>query len=390
MGSDLPKDLTLDQALALAEQNHPNLKHAIARIEEAEGRTEQAAAFPNPELLTRMESAPFRGATGGEAEYLAGFSQAIPLGSRLSKSRIVGEKKQLSMEKSRAVTLQEVQTGVRVAFVKTLFQNRNIQVHTRIFDSATRGYQIIQKRFDAGDASQEELSRSKLEMLRNQQHLQGSKTDLNKAFLDLAAAIGDSRQNISSVSGTLETTLQVPELKTIFNNLSHHPILEQSTADIETAESQVDLAIAERKPDVNIEFLYRRIENVSVDAFDIGVRIPIPFFNQNQGQIKAAEANLKASKAATENLLNQLVRNAGILHLELEAALENTRRLSEDTLPQANTMLALAEARYSLGDANLTEILPIRREWAEGQLTYLEALHQAISAWSRLLPYLTD
>ncbi|HLF93760.1 MAG TPA: hypothetical protein VJB14_09860, partial [Planctomycetota bacterium] len=76
-------DLTLDGALAIAERTHPDLAAARARVEAAEGRVTQAGLLPNPELVARMESAPFKGGTTDQAEYPVGLSQRLALGGRL-------------------------------------------------------------------------------------------------------------------------------------------------------------------------------------------------------------------------------------------------------------------------------------------------------------------
>jgi hypothetical protein len=47
-------------------------------------------------------------------------------------------------------------------------------------------------------------------------------------------------------------------------------------------------------------------------------------------------------------------------------------------------MLKGAEARYAAGDISLSEILPLRRDWAGVQLVYLESLRDAMLAWSEI------
>ena len=45
-----------------------------------------------------------------------------------------------------------------------------------------------------------------------------------------------------------------------------------------------------------------------------------------------------------------------------------------------------AEARYDAGDTSLAEILPVRRDWAAIQLTYLESLRDVMQAWVEIKP----
>ena len=99
-------------------------------------------------------------------------------------------------------------------------------------------------------------------------------------------------------------------------------------------------------------------------------------------------ANVEVAVAQVKATHNELIQAAKKLHSQLTTALERAVVLKEQALPEANTMLKSAESRFSLGDASLTEILPIRREWAEVQLNYLEVLKEAALSWAKLIPYL--
>src|SRR5688572_8249723 len=119
--------LTLDQALEMAERLQPGLAEARALIEAAEGRAQQARKFPNPDAIARIEQAPFKGGMLGEAQYLAGLAQPVPLGSRLSKAR---EAEQLERER-RAKELEVRRRGLRKrvhsAFATALYQEKAFQ-----------------------------------------------------------------------------------------------------------------------------------------------------------------------------------------------------------------------------------------------------------------------
>jgi outer membrane protein TolC len=58
--------------------------------------------------------------------------------------------------------------------------------------------------------------------------------------------------------------------------------------------------------------------------------------------------------------------------------------LRDDGLPRAKTVLETAEKRYSAGDARVTDLLNVRRDWASAELSYLESLRDVASAWAEL------
>ena len=45
-------------------------------------------------------------------------------------------------------------------------------------------------------------------------------------------------------------------------------------------------------------------------------------------------------------------------------------------------------ARHRAGDISLGEVLPVRRDWAAVQLTYLESLRDVMQAWAQVSGYL--
>ena len=85
----------------------------------------------------------------------------------------------------------------------------------------------------------------------------------------------------------------------------------------------------------------------------------------------------------TQNELTTRLRES---YLQLTAALANSRTLKTEILAKADTVLKGAEARYAAGDISLAEILPVRRDWAAVQLTYLESLRDVMQAWAELKP----
>jgi len=119
--------LTLQQALELAERVHPDFAAAQAQIESAEGRALQAGLFPNPELVSRIESVPVTGRIIERAEYIVGVSQPAPLGQRLAVARRVEtlDRDRLGLELE--VKRLEIRRRVQSAFATVLYGQRVIQ-----------------------------------------------------------------------------------------------------------------------------------------------------------------------------------------------------------------------------------------------------------------------
>jgi cobalt-zinc-cadmium efflux system outer membrane protein len=132
---------------------------------------------------------------------------------------------------------------------------------------------------------------------------------------------------------------------------------------------------------VKVEALYHRLEATRENTFDIGLSIPLPLFNRNQGRVREARAEAEAAEARLRSTRLDLHARLREAHAILTSSLATTRALQAEILPRADTVLKAAEARHAAGDMGLSEVLPIRRDWAAAQLAYLESLRDAMQAW---------
>jgi cobalt-zinc-cadmium efflux system outer membrane protein len=379
--------LSLEQAVKLAERQHPDLAEANALIEAAEGRVRQAGAFPNPEAIARIEQAPFKGRTLDEAEYLAGVAQPVPLGSRLSKAKQAEQLERDRRAKELEVRRRELRKRVHSAFATALYQEKALLTQEEIAASANKVVATTKARLDAGDALREDLARAEMEAARAKVELRRADALREQAMAALTAAIGDPALSVKSLDGTLDTTFEIPTMESLAASLASNPNAALADADIRASEARVDLAKAQRIPDVKVELLYRRLQAEKENAFDVGLSIPLPLFDRNQGRIREARAEAAAAEARSRSTLNDLTFRMRDAHSQLTAALANSRTLKDEILPRADTVLKSAEARYTAGDSSLSEVLPVRRDWAAVQLTYLESLRDVMQAWAALTPF---
>jgi cobalt-zinc-cadmium efflux system outer membrane protein len=373
--------LTLEQSLALAGQRHPDLAEARALIAAANGRTQQAGTFPNPEAIVRIEQAPFNGRAFGGADYLAGVAQPVPLGGRLAKARQVEQLELDRRARELEVRRREILKRVHGAFATALYQERAFLAQQEIAASADKLRASTRARLDAGDALREDLARAEMELSLARAELRRSDAMRERAMGTLIAAIGDPALSVKSLDGTLDAAFELPAMEALVAGLALHPAAALVDADIRASYARIDLAKAQRIPDVRVELLYRRVQAGKENAFDIGLNIPLPLFDRNQGRIREARAEATAAEARSRSTRNELTFRLREAHAELATALASSRSLKTDILPRADTVLKGVETRYSAGDISLNEVLPARRNWALVQLTYLESIRDVMQAW---------
>jgi cobalt-zinc-cadmium efflux system outer membrane protein len=140
-------------------------------------------------------------------------------------------------------------------------------------------------------------------------------------MVELKAAIGDPGLSVESLAGSLDAAFEIPTLETLAANLSASPEVSLADAEVRARHARVDLAKAERIPDVRVELLYRRLEASKQNAFDVGLSIPLPLFDRNQGRLREARGEVAAAEARSRSAQNTLSLRLHEAHLQLSTAL---------------------------------------------------------------------
>lgn len=380
--------LTLDQALEMAERRHPQLTETRALIEAASGRAQQSGTFPNPEAILSAQQIPVQSYPVPDRQYVAGFGQTIPLGNRLARAR----EAELLEREVRLRGLESVHRQLRKrvhgSFATALYQESAFEAQGRITAGLASMVAVTKARLDAGDVIPQDLARSEMELARAEVELRRSESLRKQGLIALAAAVGDPDLEVRSVEGNLEVAFEVPTLDALAANLSTQPELQAAEAGVRASGARIALAKAERIPDVKVEALYHRLEVSGQNTFDLGISIPMPLFNRNQGRLREARSETLAAEARVRNTANQLNLNLRESYVALTTALDNLKTFRNQILPRAEIVLKSAELRYASGDSALTEVLPVRRDWAAVHLSYLETLREVMLSWAEVSNFL--
>jgi cobalt-zinc-cadmium efflux system outer membrane protein len=378
------RDLTLDQAIRIALTNHPHLAEAHANIEAARARASAAGKLPNPEAVARMESAPLSSATASQAEYVAGVSQTIPLGRRLTAAREVEESGVRLREKELEASALSLTKSVRSGFATALYASEMLKAQTNLGANLRELLRVTKARVEQGDAPALDLARLEAEEAEQRLEIKEAAYLHHEALDALATALGDFNTPIFSLAGNLEESLELEEITASAAMVEMHPGVAATERAAAAQRARVKLAKAERIPDVNLDLFYRRLQGTRENAFDVGVRVPIPLFGRTRSRVREAESELRAAEARLESVRNEIGHELHARELALERALETAATLKADVLPKVNAVLRGAEARFAAGDISLSELMVIRRDAVTSQMKYLEALRSVMEAWAGL------
>jgi cobalt-zinc-cadmium efflux system outer membrane protein len=154
--------------------------------------------------------------------------------------------------------------------------------------------------------------------------------------------------------------------------LIERPDLQAAKKGVKAANSQISLAKADAKVDVNASASFSHVSGVS--STSLFFNVPLPFFNRNQGEIartRFALTGAELTARAAEDTVMTDVTNA------YESASSNqdvVKLYVSGYLKQAQDSRDISQYAYKGGAATLLDFLDAERSYRSTELAYRQAL----------------
>ena len=186
--------------------------------------------------------------------------------------------------------------------------------------------------------------------------------ELLAARSDLAASWGAAMPDFTEAAADLYQLPEIAPYPDLLTALERTPDLTRYLSQARLRESEITLALASRRPGIEIGAGLRRQQAVRDTALVFSVGIPLLTSDRNQGRIAAAEALRDGAEAqriaALVNARAQLFRN----HRELLDLRQQVSALRERALPQIEAALKKTEYAYERGRYSYLELVDAQRE----------------------------
>jgi len=370
------RTLSLPQALQRVLAANPRLTAAERDIGIATGLKVQAGALPNPDLSFELDNAlgsgPYKGLRSAETNLQ--LSQLIELGGKRQARLAAGEAGVDTAVWQRRATRLEVLSETAIAFITVIGAQRRIEIFDEQISSLDQLIPLLQKRVQEGASSPAETLRAQVAADLFRVDRERARTQLATARRDLAILMGDATPRFGEAMGRLASVGQPPPFKAVTDAIEANPQLMRWTA--VTAQRNAELIIARLRavPDLRVAAGWRHFDNTNDNAVRLGVSIPLPIFDQNAGNIYAAQETL--AKAAAERSINRLVLTsiAGRAYDALTGALAELKLLRTSVIPNARNAAETIQSGYLQGRFTLLELLDVRGSVLQALLREQEAL----------------
>lgn len=380
--------LNVTEAEKLFVTNNYQLLLARYEIEQAKADVITAKLFDNPEithenLLYNHETKRFLETSFATGQFNTQISQLFKLAGKRNKSIKLA---------NTAVKLEEFEyfdlmRTLRYQLRSTFFKLHSLQQSSKIYNgqikALTQLLQASNKQLSLGNIANKDVIRIKSLLYTLQADYHQISTEINELTSELKLLT-----QINS-STTIETV--APEnnnFKT--NEIAYTMLLDSAKAnrvDLKSAQTAITYAQQNLKlqkanaiPDVQISLVYDLKGSYPEKYTGIGVSMPIPLFNRNQGEIKKAKIAIEAQQTAynqVENVLSNEVFKAYQNIQRIESLMANR---DQDFNQDYQKLIDEVTKNFAKRNISLLEFLDFYESYKENVLQFNQLKYERINA----------
>jgi cobalt-zinc-cadmium efflux system outer membrane protein len=371
-----PGPVQVDELVQLAVGRNPRLGKATFAIDAAQGKYVQAGLYPNPVLAVIGDEL---GDRQGPVGIITApqVTQEIVTGRKLSLSQAVAAKE---VDQSTLSLLRErygVVGSVRAAFYDLYALERRIAVLDELTKLAGEAVKNGQTLLDAKQIARLDLVQLEVELARFRSQAEAARRELPGTRRRLAALVGDPRLPVGTATGPFEDVPLYDPDRTLDTVLATHPEVRSARVGVERAQAAIRRAEVEPIPNLTLSTGYTYQGQNKSNDWLLGVSAPIPVWNRNQGNIRAAKAELGMAVQEVGRVENDLAERVATALRAYSAALKLAEQYRTEILPKAEETYKLSLEAFKGGQFEYLRVIQAQRAVAEARLEYNRALGEA-------------
>ncbi|TBO43690.1 TolC family protein [Pedobacter kyonggii] len=370
--------LTLSKAESLFLKHNYDLLASNYEIDQAKAEIITAKLFENPtleyeNLFYNHETKKFFQTSYAYGQYAGSISQLFKLAGKRNKNIKLAQTGVKLAEYEYFDLLRTLKFELVNTFYKTYFSVQSVKVYEEQISSTNQLLKAYDHQLKMGNVATKDVIRIKSLLINLKAEQAGLLNDLEDHYKDLKLLCGLDA-NIS-----LSLTVDQADFKNgLVDKIPYSSLLDSARAnraDLKLAKT--DLLYNERNlklqkamaiPDIEIGLSYDLKGNYPEKYTGLGIKIPIPLFSRNQGEIKkaqvsiaAADMNIKKQEAIFENEVFNSYKTAlrnEKLYAEIDPAFST----------DFNTLISALIKNFKARNISLIEFLDLYDAYKENTL----------------------
>lgn len=371
-----PIDLPTAIALALGQPGLRAAAHEVAATEAAAG---QAGLYPNPELEFLRE-----GQRAGTRTTTVQITQPFELGGKRRARVALAQGASALARNELAARRQAIRAEVSAAYYTVLVGQERQALAQSLSDLARQSVEVAARRVLAGKISPIDETRARLAAVDASTEGKHADAELALARIRLGALIGKPAASIVLASGPAVQLPELAPLPTLLSMARNAGAIQRARSRLTVQEAQADVERAARMPDLRLSIGTRRDEEAGRRQGVLGLSVPLPLFNRNQGALAAALSRSDGARDELAAAEAAALAELASAHTRYLLAREEAVALQQEVIPSARSAYALTLKGFDYGKFSFLDVLDAQRSLFQVQTRSWNALLDAWLAYSEI------
>lgn len=309
-------NISLKEAETQFLQHNLNLLAGKFNIDHAKAEIITASLFENPEfgfenILFNPETKKFFDMSYEGGQYTASISQLFVTAGKRNKNINLAKISAKQAEYEFFDILRTLKYTLRTDFHKIYFQEQSASVYQDEIKSLSTTLSIFNQQYEKGNIAQNEVLRIQSQLYSLQAELNELRDNIDDIQSEFKLLIKASPQSyiipkMEWNEGEKNTVEKVPYKSLLDSAYANRYDLKVAQSMVGYSDLNLKLQQAMAIPNVTVGLTFDKLGSTVRNYSGLGLSIPLPLFNRNQGAIRQAKIDIDRSKNNLQQQQNEL------------------------------------------------------------------------------------
>jgi cobalt-zinc-cadmium efflux system outer membrane protein len=392
-GAGASNELTVEALVQEALEKNPELNFYRTEIAAAKGERRTASTWTNPELSSQVGAKRAQdaqtGLTGEGLAWSVSVMQTFEYPGRIGLRKAIANRQiqlaELGLEQFKATLVARTRAAAFEVFEAQAKADAADEVAER-FRALT---EVLVQREPAGVTPLLETRIIEANTLTAQRKASEAKQAARVALVRLNQLRGRPAAEVVRIARPVIAFERLDSIEGLIDRAGTNSFeLRLRQVELEQQGFKVSLAKNERYPGVSVGPFYSQDQSGHVGEKErilgVGVTVPLPLWNRNQGHIETARAREEQAatslRLAQRDIERKVVENAAAY----EWRLEEMSRWRSDSATKLREAAELADRHYRLGAVPVTTYVELQKQYLEAVEAILDTKHDALQSAQEL------
>ena len=376
---------SLEEIERLALQNNPSIRQAEAAVSKAVGIRHQVQLYPNPVMGYNGTQL----ADEQTDQHTLFVEQEFVTSNKLEKNAQVLDHEVQNLKWQVEQQRRTVIADVKQYYYEVLGAQKQLNLSNEFTEIALKSVDITKQLKMIGEGTNVDILQSEIQLQQLLISQKQAQATLQGAWKKLTATIGLPEMDQQEILGELPTQpLQYYWDDEYARILKDSPELKAAHYRVTRGLAMMDRQHVQANPNVSVSLAagYDRATNSQMINTQVGM--PIPFYNQNEGNQSAAYADYCHATQELKRIELSLKARLAQTAQDYESAAAAVNMHRDEVVPKAQELLKLAELSYKTGEVNFLQVLVIRKTYYDTMNAYITARSSLAKAQVSIEEYL--